>query len=45
MPLKSLPNLMQSPMEPSAAPAPPARAGRLLSLDAYRGFAMFLMAA
>ena len=36
---------MQPPMEPSAAPAPPARAARLLSLDAYRGFAMFLMAA
>ena len=32
-------------MEPSAAPVPPARAARLLSLDAYRGFAMFLMAA
>jgi heparan-alpha-glucosaminide N-acetyltransferase len=32
-------------MEPFVAPAPPARAARLLSLDAYRGFVMFLMAA
>ena len=32
-------------MEPSVAPVPPARAARLLSLDAYRGFVMFLMAA
>ena len=32
-------------MDPSPALSPPVRAGRLLSLDAYRGFAMFLMAA